>query len=72
MTILAYGQTGSGKTYTMGTNYSGDGELGVIPRAVYDIFNRMATSTDKEYKVSASFIEVIWNDYNFWLNKVWL
>ncbi|XP_014279006.1 chromosome-associated kinesin KIF4A isoform X2 [Halyomorpha halys] len=58
VTILAYGQTGSGKTYTMGTNYSGDGELGVIPRAIYDIFNRINSSVDKEYKVSVSFIEL--------------
>ena len=37
LTVLAYGQTGSGKTYTMGTNWE-DGEDGVIPSAVKDLF----------------------------------
>lgn len=45
MTILAYGQTGSGKTHSMGTAYSGGPveEMGVIPRAVKDIFQKIST-----------------------------
>lgn len=39
VTILAYGQTGSGKTYSMGTAYNGEGNKGVIPHALNDIFN---------------------------------
>lgn len=36
-TIFAYGQTASGKTYTM----MGSGDyLGVIPRAIHDIFQK--------------------------------
>lgn len=58
VTILAYGQTGSGKTYTMGTNYSGTGEMGVIPRAVYDIFEIIKTSVQNTFKVTVSFVEV--------------
>ncbi|CAH1402755.1 unnamed protein product [Nezara viridula] len=58
VTILAYGQTGSGKTYTMGTNYSGEEELGIIPRAIYDIFNRINTDLENEFKVTVTFVEL--------------
>ncbi|XP_024085470.1 uncharacterized protein LOC106661425 isoform X2 [Cimex lectularius] len=70
LTILAYGQTGSGKTYTMGTNYSGDIELGVIPRAVYDIFDTIETKTDYSYRVTCSFLE-LYNEslYDLLTNK---
>ena len=49
-TVLAYGQTGSGKTYTMGTGFelsgaassnmlsSGGEQIGIIPRAVHQLF----------------------------------
>lgn len=56
MTILAYGQTGSGKTFSMGTCYNGEGEMGIIPRAICDIFEKISATVDKE--VSASFMEV--------------
>lgn len=37
-TIFAYGQTASGKTFTM----MGSGDyLGVIPRAIHDIFHKI-------------------------------
>ncbi|KAF6201027.1 hypothetical protein GE061_005474 [Apolygus lucorum] len=59
LTILAYGQTGSGKTYTMGTNYNGEGELGVIPRAVYDIFDIIESrKEDTTFGVTVSFLEL--------------
>lgn len=60
-TILAYGQTGSGKTYTMGTAFDGclNEDIGVIPRAMQDIFDRIEKTSDKaEYLVKCSFIEV--------------
>jgi kinesin family protein 4/21/27 len=38
-TVLAYGLTGSGKTYSMGTAYTGEGDMGIIPRAINDIFD---------------------------------
>ncbi|KYN20625.1 hypothetical protein ALC57_07016 [Trachymyrmex cornetzi] len=37
-TAWVYGQTGSGKTHSMGTNYIGIGEKGIIPRAMYMIY----------------------------------
>lgn len=58
VTILAYGQTGSGKTYSMGTCYSGEGEMGIIPRAISDIFEIIAVTDDKDFKVSTSFMEL--------------
>lgn len=58
LTILAYGQTGSGKTFTMGTNYSGTGEMGVIPRAVYEIFDTVKTLENYTFSVSVTFLEV--------------
>ncbi|KPJ01450.1 Chromosome-associated kinesin KIF4 [Papilio xuthus] len=62
VTILAYGQTGSGKTYTMGTNYSGEGDttkLGIIPLAVADIFDFIDVNENKfTFKVTVSFMEL--------------
>lgn len=58
VTILAYGQTGSGKTYSMGTCYNGVGEMGIIPRAISDIFEKIARTNEKDFKVTASFIEL--------------
>ncbi|XP_053681690.1 chromosome-associated kinesin KIF4 [Sabethes cyaneus] len=61
VTILAYGQTGSGKTFTMGTNYDGQEDpalVGVIPRAINDIFDRIGESNDAEASVSCSFMEL--------------
>ncbi|GAM28136.1 hypothetical protein SAMD00019534_113120 [Acytostelium subglobosum LB1] len=43
-TILAYGQTGSGKTYTMGSTSTvgvAPDELGVIPRVIGAVFDRV-------------------------------
>lgn len=37
-TIFAYGQTASGKTYTM---MGSEDYLGVIPRAIHDIFQKI-------------------------------
>lgn len=37
-TIFAYGQTASGKTYTV---MGSEGYLGVIPRAIHDIFQKI-------------------------------
>ncbi|OSX72837.1 hypothetical protein BU14_0401s0008 [Porphyra umbilicalis] len=57
--IFAYGQSGSGKTHTMLSSANGD-ELGVIPRAVSQIFDhteRMAADGWK-FELKASFMEV--------------
>lgn len=59
LTILAYGQTGSGKTHTMGTSFTGEGnEMGVIQRAVLDIFQHIETDGESDYKVTLSFMEL--------------
>ncbi|KMQ85555.1 chromosome-associated kinesin kif4 [Lasius niger] len=58
VTILAYGQTGSGKTHSMGTNYVGMGEKGIIPRVAHDIFETIKSKEDWSFKVSVSFMEL--------------
>ncbi|XP_061116526.1 kinesin-like protein KIF27 [Conger conger] len=60
-TVFAYGQTGSGKTYTISggpvVSTSG-GQSGIIPRAVEEIFRRLAQMPDTSYTVRASYVEV--------------
>jgi kinesin family protein 11 len=57
-TVFAYGQTGTGKTHTMeGTIHDAD-ERGVIPRAAFDVFRRLADESYVEHAVSASFLEI--------------
>nr|CAD7588485.1 unnamed protein product [Timema genevievae] len=58
VTILAYGQTGSGKTYSIGTCYTGQDDMGVIPRAIADIFSRVKEMEDWNFKISVSFMEL--------------
>ncbi|PWN23302.1 kinesin-domain-containing protein [Microstroma glucosiphilum] len=73
-TILAYGQTSSGKSFTMGTSTADvdfeslvagqaiDPQIGIIPRAVAEIFNQVKQSQRKtgaiSYSAKASFIEI--------------
>jgi len=58
ITVLAYGQTGSGKTYSMGTAYTGDGDMGVIPRAINDIFDTVKEMENWDIRIMVSFMEV--------------
>lgn len=60
VTILAYGQTGSGKTHTMGTTFSGEmnEDMGVIPRAINDIFASVDEMIDNDFTVQCSFVEL--------------
>lgn len=58
VTILAYGQTGSGKTFSMGTTYNGEGDMGVIPRALHDIFNTCKDNFSYDFNISVSFMEI--------------
>lgn len=60
MTILAYGQTGSGKTHTMGTAFDGteSDDIGVIPRAIAEIFEKIENMPDYDFDVSCSFMEL--------------
>lgn len=54
-TIFAYGQTGSGKTYTMS---GGGGEEGIIARAIHEVFERCRQSTDREFLLRVSYLEI--------------
>ncbi|KAM8969591.1 centromere-associated protein E isoform 3-T3 [Sarcophilus harrisii] len=54
-TIFAYGQTASGKTYTM--MGSADG-LGVIPKAVNDIFKKIKEIPEREFLLRVSYMEI--------------
>ncbi|XP_053678101.1 chromosome-associated kinesin KIF4A [Anopheles nili] len=65
VTILAYGQTSSGKTYTMGTDFTGElsETMGVIPRAIKDIFRTIANGASdansaSDITATCSFIEL--------------
>lgn len=57
--IFAYGQSGSGKTHTMLSSADG-GELGVIPRAVAQIFDHTErmSADGWQFELKASFMEV--------------
>lgn len=57
-TVFAYGQTGTGKTFSMEGIISDDKMRGVIPRAFYQVFEHIEVSTDTEFLVRASFIEI--------------
>ncbi|KAH8244526.1 hypothetical protein KR026_012493, partial [Drosophila bipectinata] len=83
-TVLAYGQTGSGKTYTMGTGFDHETEtsefnsLGVVPRAVRQIFSgieelRGSTSENStggrpEFSLAVQYIELYHEDIYDLLN----
>jgi len=61
VTVLAYGQTGSGKTHSMGTccNQLTPLEMeGVIPRAIREIFGKIASMSDYDFSVRIAFIEL--------------
>ena len=58
VTVLAYGQTGSGKTHTMGTNYTGPGDGGIIPRSLEHIFDHVNMNPEFNFTVSVSFVEL--------------
>lgn len=45
-TIFAYGQTASGKTHTM---MGSEDCVGVIPRAIHDIFQRIKKVTTPDF-----------------------
>lgn len=42
----------------MGTDYTGVGEKDIIPRVIYDIFERIKSKEDWSFKVAVSFIEL--------------
>lgn len=57
-TIFAYGQTGSGKTHTMEGRPDPPNLRGIIPNSFEHIFGHVATSTDQQFLVRASYLEI--------------
>ena len=59
-TVFAYGQTGSGKTFTMGSASPGAAEeRGIIPRAIHEIFARVAKlKATHRFSLRISFLEI--------------
>nr|KYP46210.1 Centromere-associated protein E [Cajanus cajan] len=60
-TAFAYGQTSSGKTFTMNGSET---DLGVIPRAVRDIFATIETMSDREFLIRVSYMEIYNEEIN--------
>ena len=57
--VIAYGQTGAGKTYTMEGSLEEGSLAGMIPRAVYGIFNHLHSIPNlKSCSVYVSHIEI--------------
>jgi len=61
-TLFAYGQTGSGKTYTVSGN---DGNVGIIPRLVTELYERCSNyggeGTHHSHSISATYVQ-LYND----------
>jgi kinesin family protein 3/17 len=58
-TIFAYGQTGTGKTFTMeGSRYEGSELRGIIPRSFEHIFSHISRTSDMQFLVRASYLEI--------------
>ncbi|CAM8950256.1 unnamed protein product [Rhodiola kirilowii] len=60
-TVFAYGQTNSGKTHTMRGSIS---ELGVIPLAVRDLFDKIHEDPDREFLLRMSYMEIYNEEIN--------
>nr|XP_044999462.1 centromere-associated protein E [Jaculus jaculus] len=54
-TVFAYGQTASGKTHTM---MGSENCLGVIPRAIHDIFQKITKLPEREFLLRVSYMEI--------------
>ena len=57
-TIFAYGQTGTGKTHTMEGKDDPVELQGIIPNAFRHVFDFIDSSSDTEFLVRASFLEI--------------
>jgi kinesin family member 3B len=68
-TIFAYGQTGTGKTFTM-EGVRNDKELrGVIPNSFEHIFTHIARSSNQQYLIRASYLEIYQEEIRDLLSK---
>ncbi len=68
-TIFAYGQTGTGKTHTMEGIRSNPEQRGVIPNSFNHIFTHISRSTQQQYLVRASYLE-IYQVENLYFKKI--
>ena len=59
--VMAYGQTGSGKTHTM---LGSRDDPGLVPRAVFDLFNAVAEKKERRYSFKVSYLEVYNEEIN--------
>ena len=57
-TIFAYGQTGSGKTFTITGGAERYADRGIIPRTLSYIFDHVKRTTDHQFKVNISYLEI--------------
>jgi len=57
-TIFAYGQTGCGKTFTMMGDPNNDNMRGIIPRTFQHIINIIESTSQKEFLVRCSYLEI--------------
>ncbi|THF95118.1 hypothetical protein TEA_016984 [Camellia sinensis var. sinensis] len=60
-TAFAYGQTSSGKTFTMNGSAN---DPGIIHRAVKDIFTKIQMTTDREFLIRVSYMEIYNEEIN--------
>ncbi|KAF5740077.1 kinesin-related protein 11 [Tripterygium wilfordii] len=60
-TAFAYGQTSSGKTYTMNGSES---DPGIIHRAVKDVFSKTQMTSDREFLIRVSYMEIYNEEIN--------
>ncbi|KAL7208002.1 hypothetical protein ACSBR1_029873 [Camellia fascicularis] len=60
-TAFAYGQTSSGKTFTMNGS---ENDPGIIHRAVKDIFTKIQMTTDREFLIRVSYMEIYNEEIN--------
>lgn len=68
-TIFAYGQTGTGKTFTMEGLRNDPEKRGIIPNSFLHIFNHIARSTNQQYLVRASYLEIYQEEIRDLLSK---
>ena len=57
-TIFAYGQTGTGKTYTMEGDKNCEENKGIIPRTFEQIFNTIDGTSETQFLVSCTMLEL--------------